>query len=270
MLDHLKANNRAWAERKVAADAGFFRRLEGQQAPRISVDRLLRQPRARQRDRRPRSRRAVRAPQRRQPRPAAGRQLPLGAAVRRRRAQGEAHHGGRPLRLRRRRARRSTASGAAWSTTGCTRSARSIQEHRDELEAIADERARLDRLCELNVIRQVRNVASDVFVQDAWARGQELCVHGWVYSLANGLVTDLDVTVARAGLSGAVSDAAARTAGGRHGRHAPRGPAARRPMPLAASRAGGLVVADAPRPAPCPAPATRRGSASTTAPPSAT
>jgi carbonic anhydrase len=35
---------------------------------------------------------------------------------------------------------------------------------------------------ELNVIRQVRNVASDVFVQDAWARGQKLCVHGWVYS----------------------------------------------------------------------------------------
>ena len=53
----------------------------------------------------------------------------------------------------------------------------------------------LNRLTELNVIRQVRNVASDVFVQDAWARGQELSVHGWVYSLANGLVTDLDVTV---------------------------------------------------------------------------
>jgi carbonic anhydrase len=34
-----------------------------------------------------------------------------------------------------------------------------------------------------------------VFVQDAWARGQELAVHGWVYSLANGLVKDLDVTV---------------------------------------------------------------------------
>ena len=53
----------------------------------------------------------------------------------------------------------------------------------------------LDRLCELNVIRQVTNVASDVFVQEAWARGQSLFVHGWVYSLANGLVTDLDVTI---------------------------------------------------------------------------
>ena len=41
----------------------------------------------------------------------------------------------------------------------------------------------------------MKNVASDVFVQDAWARGQTLCVHGWVYSIANGLVTDLDVTI---------------------------------------------------------------------------
>jgi len=69
-------------------------------------------------------------------------------------------------------------------------------EHKHELEAIPEERDRLNRLCELNVIRQVRNVASDVFVQDAWARGQSLAVHGWVYSLANGLVTDLDVGIA--------------------------------------------------------------------------
>jgi carbonic anhydrase len=71
------------------------------------------------------------------------------------------------------------------------------REHRHKLEAIADPRARLERLCELNVIRQVHNVASDVFVQEAWARGQELSVHGWVYSLANGLVKDLAVTVSR-------------------------------------------------------------------------
>ena len=62
---------------------------------------------------------------------------------------------------------------------------------------IGDRKKRLDRLCELNVMRQVRNVASDVFVQDAWARGQNLCVHGWVYSLANGLVNDLNVTVSK-------------------------------------------------------------------------
>ena len=67
-------------------------------------------------------------------------------------------------------------------------------EHRDELEALHDHE-RIDRLIELNVMRQVRNVASDVFVQDAWARGQSLSVHGWVYSIANGLVTDQNCTI---------------------------------------------------------------------------
>jgi carbonic anhydrase len=68
-------------------------------------------------------------------------------------------------------------------------------DNRQALEAISNMRARLDRLCELNVIRQVRNVASDVFVQDAWARGQALSVHGWVYSIETGLVNDLNVTM---------------------------------------------------------------------------
>jgi len=68
-------------------------------------------------------------------------------------------------------------------------------DHHVELMAISDEKKRLDRLCELNVKRQVKNVASDVFVQDAWQRGQQLSVHGWVYSLGTGLVNDLDVTV---------------------------------------------------------------------------
>jgi carbonic anhydrase len=68
-------------------------------------------------------------------------------------------------------------------------------EHRHELDALPTQKDKLNRLCELNVIRQVRNVASDVFVQDAWARGQPLSVHGWVYSLGNGLVTDLNVGI---------------------------------------------------------------------------
>jgi len=71
------------------------------------------------------------------------------------------------------------------------------REHRTELDAIPTGRARLDRVCELNVIQQVKNVSSDVFVQEAWARGQELSVHGWIYSIANGLVRDLNVTVSR-------------------------------------------------------------------------
>jgi carbonic anhydrase len=69
--------------------------------------------------------------------------------------------------------------------------------HNAELAAITEERVRLDRLCQLNVIHQVKNVAADVFVLDAWARRQNLSIHGWVYSIANGLVTDLNVTVSR-------------------------------------------------------------------------
>ncbi len=72
-----------------------------------------------------------------------------------------------------------------------------FHDHREALEALPEGRPRLDRLCELNVMRQVKNVASDVFVQDAWARDQQVCVHGWVYSLSNGLVTDLGVTVSQ-------------------------------------------------------------------------
>ena len=68
-------------------------------------------------------------------------------------------------------------------------------ENRETLLQIPDWTARLNRLCELNVMRQVNNVASDVFLHDAWGRGQDVSVHGWVYSLANGLVNDLNVTV---------------------------------------------------------------------------
>jgi carbonic anhydrase len=67
--------------------------------------------------------------------------------------------------------------------------------HSHELEVLPDEHSRLDRLCELNVMQQVKNVASDVFVLDAWARGQNLSIHGWVYSIGNGLIKDLNVTV---------------------------------------------------------------------------
>ncbi|GGI54121.1 carbonate dehydratase [Oxalicibacterium solurbis] len=52
-----------------------------------------------------------------------------------------------------------------------------------------------DRLCELNVIEQVANVCRTTIVQDAWERGQDVTVHGWVYGLKDGLLTDLNVTV---------------------------------------------------------------------------
>ena len=57
------------------------------------------------------------------------------------------------------------------------------------------EEARVDLLCELNVAEQVRNVCHTTIVQDAWDRGQELAVHGWIYSIRDGLIRDLRLTV---------------------------------------------------------------------------
>lgn len=68
--------------------------------------------------------------------------------------------------------------------------------YQDELLQM-DEAKRFDRLCELNVIEQVANVTSSTIVQEAWDRGQEVAVHGWIYGIDNGLLTDLDVTVDR-------------------------------------------------------------------------
>ncbi len=70
-----------------------------------------------------------------------------------------------------------------------------IRDHETELSQITDERQRLDRLCELNVVEQVLNVASTTIVQTAWQRGQELVVHGWIYGLEDGLLRDLGVSI---------------------------------------------------------------------------
>ena len=66
---------------------------------------------------------------------------------------------------------------------------------RKELAQIEDESDKVDRLCELNVVRQVRNLAHTTIVQDCWDRGQELAVHGLIYGLDNGLVKDLGVSL---------------------------------------------------------------------------
>ena len=68
------------------------------------------------------------------------------------------------------------------------------EQHQALLQEISDGKARADRLCELNVVEQVSNVCRTSIVQDAWARGQELAVHGWIYGLHDGLLRDLDVT----------------------------------------------------------------------------
>jgi carbonic anhydrase len=54
---------------------------------------------------------------------------------------------------------------------------------------------KLDKLCELNVVEQVMNVSETTIVQDAWERGQSLTVHGWIYSIKDGIIKNLDVSL---------------------------------------------------------------------------
>jgi carbonic anhydrase len=194
MLERLKENNRAWAAGKVAADPGFFRRLEGQQAPeylwigcsdsRVPANEIVGLD--------PGELFVHRNVANLAPPQDANYLSVLQFAVdvlRVKHVLVVGHYG---------------CGGVAAAVDGQRRGLvdhwlhpiREVwQEHRDELEAIADERKRLDRLCELNIMRQVKNVAADVFVQEAWARGQKLSVHGWVYSISDGLVRDLNVTI---------------------------------------------------------------------------
>jgi carbonic anhydrase len=71
------------------------------------------------------------------------------------------------------------------------------EKHSDELDEVPDDQ-RVDRLCELNVAEQVANVCHTTIVRDAWARGQDLTVHGLVYGLQDGLLRDLGVSVSAA------------------------------------------------------------------------
>jgi carbonic anhydrase len=195
MLDHLKANNRAWAERKVAADAGFFMRLENLQAPeylwigcsdsRVPANEIVGLD--------PGELFVHRNVANLAPPQDANYLSVLQFAVdelKVKHVMVVGHYG---------------CGGIKAAVDGRRRGLvdhwlhpiREVWEaHRAELEALPHWHARHDRLCELNVIRQVRNVASDVLVQDAWARGQELRIHGWIYALRDGLIKDLDVTVA--------------------------------------------------------------------------
>ena len=68
------------------------------------------------------------------------------------------------------------------------------EKHDAELTALARDDERFARLCELNVVEQVVNVCRTTIVEDAWARGQELTVHGVIYGLEDGLLRDLGVS----------------------------------------------------------------------------
>jgi len=70
--------------------------------------------------------------------------------------------------------------------------------HRAWMDTLDGDATRLNALCELNVLEQAASVCKTTVVQDAWARGQPLEVHGWVYGLHNGLLLDLAITAGRA------------------------------------------------------------------------
>jgi carbonic anhydrase len=63
------------------------------------------------------------------------------------------------------------------------------------LAALDSEREKVDKLCELNVVEQVLNVGATTIVQDAWASGQQLEIHGWIYGLNDGIIRDLEITI---------------------------------------------------------------------------
>jgi carbonic anhydrase len=71
-------------------------------------------------------------------------------------------------------------------------------QHQAWLDGLPDDAMRLDALCELNVLEQTVHVCQTTIVQDAWLRGQSVVVHGWVYSLHDGLLQDLTITAAAA------------------------------------------------------------------------
>ncbi|NIN34168.1 MAG: carbonate dehydratase [Gammaproteobacteria bacterium] len=67
--------------------------------------------------------------------------------------------------------------------------------HRVEIDQLSDEKQKINCLCELNVINQVINLCHDEIVEDAWTKGQDLSVHGWIYNIEDGLLKDLDITI---------------------------------------------------------------------------
>jgi carbonic anhydrase len=69
-----------------------------------------------------------------------------------------------------------------------------VKKHKAEFDTIENSNDRYNRVCELNVIEQAMNVCDTTVVQDAWNRGQELSVHGWVYSLQDGIIRNLHFT----------------------------------------------------------------------------
>ena len=194
MLEHLKDNNRAWAARMVATDAQFFNRLLGQQAPeylwigcsdsRVPANQIVGL-------------------------------LPGEMFVHRNVANLVVHTDLNALSavqfavevLR-------VAHVIVCGHYGCGGVLAALRDerlglidnwlryvqdvrckHQAELDLLPHEAARHRRLCELNVVEQVVKLSRTTIVRDAWARGQRLSVHGWIYDIADGLLQDLGVCV---------------------------------------------------------------------------
>jgi carbonic anhydrase len=64
-----------------------------------------------------------------------------------------------------------------------------------DLSRFSTEKERFDRLCELNVIEQVKNVGNTTIIQEAWQKGQKVSIHGWIYAISDGLLQDLDASI---------------------------------------------------------------------------
>jgi carbonic anhydrase len=82
-----------------------------------------------------------------------------------------------------------------------------VVKHAAQLDQIRDDAPRVARLCELNVIEQVANIAQTTVVRDAWQRGQPVTLHGWIYGIQDGLLRDLKMTAQRADEVGALYEA---------------------------------------------------------------
>lgn len=71
-----------------------------------------------------------------------------------------------------------------------------VRDYEQELDKYLDLNEKLDRLCEFNIIEQVINAGQTTIVQDAWLRGQNLFIHGWIYRLSDGIYRDIGATIA--------------------------------------------------------------------------
>jgi carbonic anhydrase len=69
------------------------------------------------------------------------------------------------------------------------------EKHKDCVHAVSGEQGRTDLLCELNVVEQVGNVCQTTILRDAWDRGQQVTVHGWIYGLKDGLIRNLGLSI---------------------------------------------------------------------------